>query len=106
MNTARSDVVLGAYETGNYVAARAGNRVVLGHWAETLDWQKKFDQVEQFYGSTMDDAARRDLLARYGVRYLWVGPREHDLGSFDPSRVSYLEAVYSNSDVNIYRVRP
>ncbi len=103
-NTPRSEVVLGAYETGNYVAARAGNRVVLGHWAETVDWQTKFDEVTTFYNATMDDAWRGDLLTRYRVRYVWLGPRERELGNFDPLDVPLLQRVYSNSEVTIYRV--
>jgi uncharacterized membrane protein len=105
-NTPRSEVVLGAYESGNYVAAHAGNRVVLGHWAETVDWQKKYDHVEQFFRATTDDETRHALLVRYHVTYVWWGARERELGNFNPGLATYLQAVYSNSDVTLYRVRP
>lgn len=105
-NTPRAEVVLGAYESGNYVAAHAGNRVVLGHWAETVDWQKKYDQVDEFSRATTDDETRHALLVRYHVTYVWWGARERELGNFNPGLATYLQAVYSNPDVTIYRVRP
>ncbi len=103
-NTARSDIVLGAYETGNYIAAHAGNRVVIGHWAETVNWQTKFDEVRHFYGAAADDAWRRDLLARYRVGFVWFGQHERELGSFEPTRAAYLKPAFSNAEVTIYRV--
>jgi hypothetical protein len=102
-NTVRADVVVGAYETGNYIAAHAGNRVVIGHWAETVDWQRKFDEVDAFYGKGDNDAERQDLLRRYGVRYVWSGAKERELG-FDPATISNLQLAFSNDTVRIYRV--
>jgi hypothetical protein len=102
-HTARDQVVLGAYETGNYIAAHAGNRVVLGHWAETLDGENKFDQVKDFYGA-MDDAVRRALLSRYRVGFVWLGAQERKLGGFDLERADYLEPVFANSEVTISQV--
>jgi len=103
-NTTRSAVVLGEYETGNYIPARAGNRVVLGHWAETADWQTKFDETERFYGAATDDAWRSAFLARYRVMYVWYGARERALGAFNPERVDYLQRVFENDTVRVYRV--
>ncbi len=105
-NTERSAVLLADYETGNYVAAHAGNRVVVGHWAETIDYAEKVQQVKRFLDPATDDAARRELLGRYHVAYVWMGPREGKLGGYDPTQASYLEPVYSNAGVTIYRVRP
>lgn len=102
--TARSQVVLGVYESGNYIAARAGNRVVVGHWAETVDFQEKFDATEKFFNA-VDDAWRRDLLARYRVEYVWFGELEHKSGKFDPAYANDLIQVYANSDLAIFRVR-
>ncbi len=104
-NTTRSDVVLGAYETGNLIAARAGNRVVVGHWAETVDWEAKLQETQDFYRANKDDAARRDFLARYHVAYVFVGPRERADGAIDMSRANYLKPVFSNSSVAILSVQ-
>ena len=103
-NTSRSDVVLGAYETGNFIAAHAGNRVVLGHWAETMDWRRKMDEVDRFYDASTDDAWRESLLHQYRVRYVFWSTRERTLGGFDPERAPYLQTVFTNEPARIYRV--
>lgn len=104
-NTPRTAIVLGGYESGNYVAARAGNRVVVGHWAETVDYANKLDAVKRFFNTATDDSWRTAWLTNSRVQYLFFGPHERELGAFDPGRANYLEPVYSNSDVTIYRVK-
>jgi uncharacterized membrane protein len=97
--------VLSAYESGNYIAARAGNRVVLGHWTETMDWQHKMGDVERFFHAGTDDAWRVALLREYRFAYLFWGNQERDLGAFDPERANYLECVFANEAARVYRVK-
>ena len=103
-HTGREDVIFGEYETGNYVAAQAGNRVVIGHWAETVNFAQKEADVARFYQPATDDAWRRAFLQAQGVRYLWYGPREQALGSFDPATLPGLQPVYQAGDLTIYAV--
>jgi uncharacterized membrane protein len=104
-NTEESSIVLAAYETGNYVAARAGNRVFIGHWAETVDWDNKNDQVTRFYDGSTNDDWRRELLENYDINYLWHGPAERGLGAFDPGEVPYMVPVFENEDTIIYAIQ-
>jgi hypothetical protein len=104
-NTEESSIVLAAYETGNYVAARAGNRVFIGHWAETVDWDNKNDQVTRFYDGSTNDDWRRELLENFDINYLWHGPAERGLGAFDPSEVPYMVPVFENEDTIIYAIQ-
>lgn len=97
-------VVLGSYQTGNHIAAHAGQRVVLGHWAETMDYERKTAEVARFYDGATADTWRRDLLARYSVGYIWHGPRELALGGFDPGTADYLRPVYTHDTITIYVV--
>jgi uncharacterized membrane protein len=105
-NGAQDAIVFGGYETGNYIASHAGNPVWLGHWAETVDWSKKYDIAEQFYSNDRDDAWRRNLLDRYNVNYVWYGDLERQLGDFEPAHVNYLVPVYQVRDVTIFVFRP
>ena len=104
------DTVLAAYATGNYLPARAGNRVVLGLGPQTIEVARKRAEVKEFYQAGMSDAWRRALLARYGVAYVWFGPHERALGrkgavpGFDPGSASYLCAVYDRDSYAIYEV--
>jgi hypothetical protein len=102
-NTSPRDTVLCAYETGNYVPARAGNRVVLGLGPQTVDVERKQDEIRRFFDDdTAGDIWRQELLRRYGVAYVLVGPRERALGRFDPGSVPYLEKVYDQAGYAIY----
>ncbi|HSM56612.1 MAG TPA: hypothetical protein VK879_10700 [Candidatus Sulfomarinibacteraceae bacterium] len=103
-NGQREAVVLAAYQTGNYVAARAGNRVVLGHWAETVAFAEKTQAVQRFFRIDTSDEWRRALLQEYGVDYVWHGPPERWLGDFDPAAADYLRPVHRVGDVVVYRV--
>jgi hypothetical protein len=104
-NTARTDVVLSAYETGNYIAARAGNYVWIGHWTETVAWDSKLKEVEKFYSATTADEERTIFLRDQRIAYIFWGPAERKLGAFDPMQTRYWERVFANTNVQIFRVR-
>lgn len=105
-NVAETAVVLGSYQTGNYVAAQAGQRVMLGHWAETVDFVGKETAVAQFFSSSTSHNWRQALLAQFDVAYVWFGPREQALGAFDPETAPYLTPVYQNQSIILYAVQP
>jgi hypothetical protein len=104
-NGKESAVVLGEYQTGNYVAAHAGQRVVVGHWAETFAYTDKMEAVARFYGADTSRKWRRDFLDRHQVDYVWFGPREQELGTFRPQTAAYLHPVFSHETITIYAVQ-
>lgn len=104
-NTNRTEVVLSAYETGNYIAAHAGNYVWIGHWTETAAWDSKLKEVEKFFNATMADEERIIFLRDQRIAYIFWGPAERELGPFNPVQARYLERAFTNDNVQIYRVR-
>jgi hypothetical protein len=98
-NAPRGALVLSAYETGNYLPARAGVRAFLGLGPETVDLPAKRKLVAAFYAG--ESTA---LVHTYGVGYVIAGPRERALGSFELDAAPFLERVYSNGDYAVYRV--
>ena len=101
-----TDTVLSSYPTGNYIPARIGHRVFLGHWAETIDFDAKQKAVNRFFAAATSDGERRDLLRRYSLAYVFHGPREQSLGGFDPTKAHYLRLAFTQQNVNIYQVIP
>ncbi len=97
-------VILGDYQTGNLVAAYTGHPVMLGHWAETADYEGKVTAVAQFFDAATPDAERQALLNQFNVQFVWFGPREQALGEFQPGDVEYLTAVYQNDTITLYAV--
>ncbi|MEM7117237.1 MAG: hypothetical protein AAF614_32690 [Chloroflexota bacterium] len=96
-------LVLGDYQTGSFVAGQGGQRVVLGHWAETGNFVKTETAVSQFFQANTDDTWRQDYVQRWQIDYVWHGPREQALGEFEPGKVGYLTAVYQNETITIYQ---
>jgi hypothetical protein len=104
-NTRRSDPVLASYKIGRLIPARAGNMVFVGHSIETVQFERKIELAANFFQADTSDDFRRALLIEYGVRYVFHGPRERQLGDFDPWTCEYLTPAYHNPKVTIYRVR-
>jgi uncharacterized membrane protein len=99
------DVVLTAYETGNYLPARAKARVFVGHGPETVRAEEKKALVARFFDEATGDAWRRELLAQYGVDYVFWGPAERARGAFDLTEVEYLVPIYEVGGYALFEVR-
>ena len=105
------DVVLTAYETGNYLPARVAARAFVGHGPESVHAEEKKALVARFFSETsetvdrtVDDRWRQRLLREYGVDYVFWGPAERRLGAFDPTGASYLRPVYRSAGYIVFRV--
>ncbi|MDY7078834.1 MAG: hypothetical protein SXV54_18120 [Chloroflexota bacterium] len=101
---AQGEVVLSGYMTGNYLPTRGAVRVFLGHGPETKHSAEKRELVEHFWDSETDDAWRQQLIAAYDVRWVWWGPWERELGTFDPHTASYLHQVHKVGEYVIFEV--
>jgi len=99
------DTVLSAFETGNVIPARTGIRVFIGHGPETLHFEEKQEAVRRFFTPATDDGWRQELLAQYGIAYVFCGPAERALGGWDPAGAPYLALVYDQEGYSIYRVK-
>jgi len=105
-HTRPSDVVFSSYEAGNYIPARAGNRVFLGHGPETIRAEEKENIVRRFFQAQTGDAYREEILRQYNIAYLFYGSAERALGDFQPATRSYLEEAFTNGRYTIYQVKP
>ncbi len=103
-NTLRTDTVLASYEMGRLIPARAGNRVFMGHFIETVEVNHKKILANTFFQSQTSNGFRLELLEEYNISYVLHGPSEARMGDFDPSAATYLSLSYSNDEVEVYRV--
>ncbi len=100
-----AEVVLTAYDTGNYLPVRVPARVFLGHGFETVDFEQKEALVKRFFSVTTGDVWRRQLLAEHGVDYIVWGPAERALGDFEPHTAPYLRQVYEAAGYVVFEVK-
>jgi hypothetical protein len=100
-----ASVVLAAYQTGNALPAWAPVRVVIGHGPESVDLASLSPQVDAFYGDGMTDQERLQFIMSQDVQYVWYGPREKALGSWNPVGSGFLNIAYDEAGHEIYRVQ-
>jgi hypothetical protein len=98
-NTTWTDTVLAPPDSGHFIPAWAGNRVVYGHPFETIDAETKEAEVTHFFSPDATTAERRALLDRYGVRFVLVTSAETDL---DPAALGLFPA-WAGERAMLYR---
>ncbi len=119
-NGTGNDVVLASLAVGQYVPAVSGERAVIAHWAQTVDFYTKRDEVTAFYAVDTPAATREALLDKYNVRYVIIGPVERGLDPVEvaPERLGdaetspvddwsaqHLDLVFVTPTVTIFQVR-
>lgn len=103
-NTRFEDVLLASYPNGNRVTGRATIRTLLGQWGLTPFVDDRRRDVDEFFDEDTPAAERIDLLDRFGIDYVYYAEDEQALGEFAPEEADYLELVYDNPSVKIFRV--
>ena len=98
------EVVLTSYETGNALPAWAPVRVVIGHGPESVGLAHLSVAVEDIFTSETLEADRRNLIASWGVDYVFRGPLENELGAWDPATSVSLTRIYQMDGTEIYHV--
>lgn len=95
------EIVLAAVPTANALPAFTNLRTFMGHGPETLDWQRKTEQVERFYSGDMPAAERAELLASFNIRYVLYGDLERAL-SDNLAWAEGLTLIYDEAGYQIY----
>jgi hypothetical protein len=99
-----SSVVLSSLDTGEYIPALTGQRAFLAHWAQTVNFFDKRDRVQEFFTDDADFYQKSATLKDFHVAYVFYGPAERALGSFNPQKMPGLRPVYTAGQVTIYQV--
>ena len=77
-NTPQDAIILASPETGLYIPAYTGRRVIYGHPFETVNAEQMKSIVIKYFEGSSD---KRDLTALSDVDYVFYGPRERNLGN-------------------------
>jgi hypothetical protein len=103
-NAAPGEVVLSSYETGNVLPAWSPLRVVVGLRTLTAGIATLLPEVDRFYQPGTSLAERQALLASQGVDYVFWGPHERALGSWDPQDAPFLVRVFAQGEYEVFKV--
>lgn len=109
----QDDVVLCTPMIGSYLPPRAGCKVYVGHWAETIDFGRKVALAWDFFGDRTSPEEKQEFLRQNRIRYVFVGPYEHALNTGHVEQLPGLREVFhaanetaNTGDVRIYEVIP
>ncbi len=96
-------LVVSSFSTGNALPAWAPMRVVIGHGPESAGLAVLQEQVKKFYNPQADDFWRREWLAQQGACYVFWGPAEQALGSWDPRQADYLDFMSQQGEYWLFK---
>lgn len=86
------DVVMADELTGWPISGVHGRLVSALHWERlTLDQPQREADVARFFAAATDAAARRELLAKYGARWILLDLATQPAAVTDPLRAAYAE---------------
>lgn len=97
-------LLLASNLSGNVIPGQIYRRVYLGHSVETLNYVEKYYQAASFFSGNTNDQAKINFLRDNRIDYVFYSVNEKSLGSFEPQAKNYLQEVYRNSEVKIYKV--
>ncbi len=110
------DVLLCNSFLGSYAPSLGGTRVYVGHWAETLHYASKLKSFAEFLRASGSSERREALIRRERITYVLrdrsiydnaflLSPQQEVMPAFDLDQSPWLERVYSQGAVTVYRVR-
>ena len=97
-------VVLCAPQMGSFIPAWTGQRVVYGHPFETVDAEKRKEQVASYWSGAMSASEQTTFMRENHVQYVLVGPRERAISPEGREGAVVGNLVFEMDDTRIYAV--
>lgn len=103
-NSPDNSVAFSDYKTGLVLPAYVLRTSYVAHAVETPFYFQKKKEPAWFFSENRRPETEKDFLNRRRINYIIYGPTEREFGSYDPAGKPYLELVYGNETVEIYKV--
>jgi hypothetical protein len=101
-NAASEVVVLSSLAIGQYIPAETGAHAFLAHWAQTVDYYGKEAAVARFFDVATPEQERRQIVADFGVDYVFWGPMEQAIGNYILSDDANFQVMFTQGNVAIF----
>lgn len=107
-NLPKDTVVLASPESGAFIPAWSGLRVVYGHPFESIQADERKRLIEKFYKGEMSLQEQREFLADHSVAAILWGERERDISNakVQMDAEQTYPIGYRSGQITIYRVIP
>lgn len=107
-NTKNQDIILSSYNSGNFIPRFSGNRVFIGHWAQTINITDKEEAVKKFYSKNTSEEDMKIFIEENHISYVLCGDFEYDCKNKEWEKnfiaSGNIELVFNNQNVKIYKV--
>lgn len=99
----KNSVVLAAPATSLAAAFVANKTVYWGHKFETVRAREKVETLQWFFDNNDQDETTEKFLKYWRVKYLIWGAAEKKAAKFKPEEKKYLDKIYADEGVEIYK---
>lgn len=101
-NTSPQEAVLSSFEIGNFIPRYSGNKVFLGHWAQTIFVKEKERLVKKFFSGEINEEQIKNLFKTHKIKYIFYSDFEKKFGSLDLNK--FGQEVFKNNSVSIFKI--
>jgi hypothetical protein len=98
------DVVLSSYSVGNVLPAWVSANVLVGHGPEGINEAEVNVSIAEFFAPETEEETRFDTIRHNSVDFVFWGPEERKLGSWNPMQASFLAPIVVVEDVYVFRI--
>lgn len=98
-------VLLAHPVNANFIPGVTGRRVVAGHWSESAYFESTTKLVKLFFQTNISTEHKKMWLKELGITHIFYSEYEKSLGDFDLDYADFLDLVYENKEVKIYKIK-
>ncbi len=102
-NTKQDARIFCGPKVGNYIPGVAGRRVYASHGVETAYYEAKTGLIWIFFVNNRQDEKKYFWLKNNGITHIFYSEQERSVGSYNPYNKDYLELVFQNEEVSIFK---
>jgi hypothetical protein len=102
--TDNTSIIFSHPTSGNYIVGVTGRHVLVGHGVESAYIDAYVPLIQLFFKDNNHLEKKQLWLENLHITHIFYSEYEKNLGTFDPNSVDFLELVYKNKEVQIFRV--
>ncbi len=103
-NNAEDKAILCYQKNGCFIPAIANQEVYLGHGHETIFYNQKKELVTYYFTNKLEYVQEKQFLKNSSIGYIFTTSLERSNGLFVPEDKDYLEQVFVQDNIEIYKV--
>lgn len=103
-NTSKNDIITARFVNNNFIPAITGRYVFVGHGIETINFKKKYILNKALFDKKLSDEYIQKFLNKNNINYIFFSFFEKYKLKWNPQEKKYLEMVFDNKEVQIYKI--